>query len=436
MNKSIQKNWFCTLASIVLMLGLTQITAGYSVFAHKAIIDSVWTTTLSPLLVKRYPTLTEKQLQEAHAYAYGGSIIQDLGYYPFSNKFFSDLTHYTRSGDFIAALLSESHDANEFAFALGALSHYASDNNGHSICTNYAVAIYNPDLRRKHGTVVTYAESPNAHRKAEFGFDVVQVARGNYAPQSYQEFIGFKVSQPLLERAFLLTYGLELNRVLADTELAIGTFRWSVSQVIPYMTKVAWETKKDEISQLKPGITRNQFQYSYKRKQFEKEFGTRYKRPSFIQRTLGLGLRFIPKVGPFRMFAFQTTTTQTEALFQESFNQTVIEYKRLIASSVEGGRPLSNTDLDTGKDTHPGEYKLTDETYGKLIVRLNQQKFKNVTPEIKSCLLDFYKNPESANAVKAKKGKWREIATALDNLKPFSPIEPEKLLVEKETSRQ
>src|SRR5690348_15104197 len=187
--------------------------AGYSVLTHEAIIDAAWKDSIEPLLLSRFPNATAKELLQAHAYAYGGAIIQDLGYYPFGNRFFSDLTHYVRSGDFVLALIEESRDLNEYAFALGALSHYASDVSGHPLATNRAVALLYPGLAKKYGSVVTYQEKPSAHMKVEFGFDVDQVAEGNYAPKAYHDFIGFEVAKPVLERAFVRTYSLDMSSV-------------------------------------------------------------------------------------------------------------------------------------------------------------------------------------------------------------------------------
>src|SRR5215467_1007517 len=82
----------------------------YSVMSHQAIIDAVWESDLKPAIRKRYPNATEEEIDRGQAYAYGGAIIQDLGYYPYGNKFFSDLTHYVRSADFIFALLRDSQD--------------------------------------------------------------------------------------------------------------------------------------------------------------------------------------------------------------------------------------------------------------------------------------------------------------------------------------
>ena len=159
-------------AVFLVMLLCTNVSFAYSVLTHEQIVDLLWTDELRPLLLKRFPALTEDQLKEAHGYAYGGAVIQDLGYYPFGSVEFSNLVHYVRSGDFVRELILQSQDANEYAFALGALAHYASDIAGHP-AVNQAVSIQYPKLRAKYGNSVRYAEDHTAHLKTEFGFDIV-----------------------------------------------------------------------------------------------------------------------------------------------------------------------------------------------------------------------------------------------------------------------
>ncbi|MFY9571609.1 MAG: zinc dependent phospholipase C family protein, partial [Blastocatellia bacterium] len=309
MKKAIQ-NVTRIFALILTVSCLSQNSLGYSVLTHEAIIDSCWKESIQPMLVKRFPTATPEQLREAYAHAYGGAIIQDMGYYPFGSKFFSDLTHYARSGDFIEALLAEAQDINEYAFALGALAHYAADNSGHPIAVNRTVPILYPKLRARYGGNVTYDEDPAAHIKTEFGFDVVQIAQGRYASQEYHDFIGFKVSKAVLERAFLRTYGIELKDIFANLDLALGTYRRAISTVIPQMTRVAWETKKEEIQKTTPGITREKFIYQISRTEFEKEWGKQYDKPRFFDKTLALFMRVIPKVGPFAPLSFKLPTPE------------------------------------------------------------------------------------------------------------------------------
>jgi Zinc dependent phospholipase C len=113
-----------------------------------------------------------------------------MGYYPFGKKFFSDLTHYVRSGDFIAWLFRNARSINEYAFAIGALSHYLGDSLGHLEAINPATGVEFPKLSRKFGPDVTYDQSPHGHIRTEFAFDVEQATRKAFAPPAYLEFIG------------------------------------------------------------------------------------------------------------------------------------------------------------------------------------------------------------------------------------------------------
>jgi zinc dependent phospholipase C len=405
------------IAMILILLSITHTSLGYSVLTHEAIIDAAWDDSIKPIIVKRFPRLTAEQLREAHAYAYGGAIIQDMGYYPFGSKLFTDLAHYVRSGDFIESLLAESQDVNEYAFALGALAHYAADNNGHAIAVNRAVPVLYPKLRARFGNKVTYIEDPNAHIKTEFGFDVVQVARGRYAPESYHDFIGFKVSKPVLERAFKRTYGIEINDVFTNFDLAVGAYRRAVSTVIPRLTKVAWETKKDDIAKASPGLTRDKFIYNITRQQYEKDWGKEYDKPGPFDKTLALFLRVVPKVGPFAALSFKAPTPEVERMFIESFNTTLTVYRGVLAKAGTGRLDLANKDFDTGEPTRAGEYKLADETYSKLLLKLSDRDFESVTPELRQNILAFYGDLNLPIATKQDNKEWRKTLSALDRLK-------------------
>src|SRR5437867_166237 len=231
-----------TIAILTFLLFCSPLGNSYSVLTHEEIVDLLWKQKIQPLLLNRFPDATEEDLRKAHAYAYGGCVLQDMGYYPFGNKYFSDLVHYVRSGDFVAALIRDSSDLNEYAFALGALAHYASDVSGHPII-NRITAIEFPSLAKKYGKEVTYANDPKAHIRTEFGFDMVQVAKNRYTSDSYHDFIGFEVSRPLLERAFFETYYLKLDDVFGDVDVAIGSYRRGVSKFVPEVTRVALHSR-------------------------------------------------------------------------------------------------------------------------------------------------------------------------------------------------
>jgi hypothetical protein len=383
-------------ACFILVLSLQFPAYSYSVLTHEAIIDSSWKDGIQPLLLQRFPRATEIDLKAARAHAYGGSIMQDMGYYPFGSHFFTDLAHYVRSGDFVQALLRDSRDLNEYAFALGALAHYAADTNGHRLGINPVVPMLYPKLKRKYGDEVTYADAPAAHLKTEFGFDVLQIAKGRYASDAFHDFIGFEVSKPLLERVFPRIYSLELPDVFGALDLSLGTYRRTVSGLLPKMTKVAWEIKKDEIAKSQPGITREKFLYNLSRGQYEKEWGTKYRHAGVGTRVLAFVVRILPKVGPFRALSFRTPTPETEKLFMASFNATLDRYRALLQAERTRRAQLPDENLDVGKPTRFGMYKLADETYAKLLDKLAEHDFAGVSPELKSDILDFYK--DSANA--------------------------------------
>lgn len=404
------------LACLLMICGTWQVCHGYSVLTHEEIVDLLWTDQIKPLLLQKYPGSTQEDLRKAHAYAYGGCLIQDMGYYPFGNTLFSDLVHYVRSGDFVENLLNESTDINEYAFALGALAHYASDIVGHPV-VNASVAREFPKLRAKYGPSVTYVEDKKAHIRTEFGFDVVQVAKQRYTSDSYHDFIGFQVAQPVLERAFLKTYGVKLSDIFKNLDLSIGTFRWSVSRVIPQMTRVALLTKKDEMVKENPSFAKEKFLYNLKRAAYEKEWGKNYKRPGIGARILAAIFNFIPKVGPFKAIAFKMPYPDTETLYLKSVNDTVNKYKAYLVDLQANKLALDNKDFDTGAPTQPGEYRLTDEAYAKLLDKLADHKFSDTTPALRNNILAFYRDPNAPNATKKKHEKWNKTQLELQQLK-------------------
>ncbi len=407
---------FRTLSCTVVLL-LCPVLQGYSVLTHEAIIDSAWGANIKPLLLKRFPTATPEDLKQAHAYAYGGCIIQDMGYYPFGSKFFSDLVHYVRSGDFVKALIADSQDLNEYAFSLGALAHYAADNEGHSIAVNPSVAVAYPKLEQKYGKKVTYAEDPTAHMRVEFGFDVLQVARGAYAPQAYHDFIGFQVSKPVLEKAFHDTYGLDLSDVFGDLDLALSTYRYAVSGVIPEMTRVAWKMNEKKLRAANPKINRRAFVYNISRASYRKEWGSRYQKPGIGVRILAFFIRVLPKVGPLKSLAPMTPTPQTEQWFEDSFDHALTMYRGLLTDVASGSLQLPNRDFDTGRITTPTEYSLADDTYAKLAMKLAGRDPATIDPKLRANVLDFYSNLELPFDTKKHPDDWRKTLAALDKLK-------------------
>lgn len=402
---------------LLLLLAAPREAGAYSVLAHEANIDALWETSLRPLLARRFPRATRDEVTRARAYAYGGSVIQDLGYYPFGSHFFSNLVHYVRTGDFVEALIRESHDVDEYAFALGAVAHYAADNVGHPDGINRAVAMMYPKLRARHGDSVTYADSPATHVLVEFSFDVVQAASGAYVSDMYRSYIGFQVAKPVMGRAFLATYGIEMSDVFLSEDLAIGTYRHAISETIPDITRIAWRDKREEIERLNPGAAAEKFIFNLSAQEYDKAYGTDYRRPSLLARFLSLIFRLLPKVGPLRAMKFEAPTKEADALFLESFKGTRERYRAALDAIGRGRLDLPNTNFDTGEPSAHGEYTLADDTYAELLDRLTVDRLHTVPDALRRNINAFYAAaPDRFSSKKERKraAKVRQMLAALN----------------------
>ena len=388
----------------------------YSVLTHEEIVDLLWLSNIRPVILQRFPGLTDDQIKEAHAYAYGGSVIQDLGYYPFGSREFSDLVHYVRTGDFVREMVKQSQDAKEFAFALGAMAHYVADVDGHP-AVNQAVALHYPKLRARYGPSVTYEEDKAAHLKTEFGFDVSQVAKHRYAPDDYHDFIGFEVSESLLERVFPVVYGLDVKDVLAHEDLSVGSYRWAISQLIPKMTKVALQIHGKEIVNETPGFQKRKFLYRLRRADYEKSWGKKYEKPGFGVRFLAALLQILPRIGPFKGLGFNVPSKQTEDLYIASINKTFEDCRALLEQTKGMAPELPDRDLDTGALTKPAEYELADAAYAKLLTQIADKNFAQTSPELRDNILGFYANATAPVNRKKNDANWEKVSAALGKLK-------------------
>jgi hypothetical protein len=371
-------------AAALLVSCVPSVSSAYSVLAHEALIDDAWQQ-ITPLLIRRFPRASPAAIDQARAYAYGGSLIQDLGYYPFGSRFFTNLVHYVRSGDFVAALIRDAGTLDEYAFALGALAHYASDNTAHPT-VNHVLPILYPKLRSKYGDDVLFADSPTRHVMTEFAFDVVQVARGQFKSDAYQDLIGFEVAGSLLDRAFHDTYGLHLKDVFGNVDLAIGTYRKAASEIIPDVTRVAWREKRDEILAATPDVTEEAFVYTLTRQEYEEAYGATYRKPRFLVRFVVAIFKVIPKFGPFKPLAFEPLTVDTERMFLDSFAASRARYRALLNSLRDGHVSLTDTDLDTGMRPTSGVNTLADKTYLQLRKKLQDGKLTDVPPALRRSL--------------------------------------------------
>jgi hypothetical protein len=303
----------------------------------------------------------------------------------------------------------------EYAFALGALAHYAADNDGHRMATNLAVPLLYPQLRLKFGNSITYADDPFSHSKTEFGFDVFQAARSSYAPDAYKSFIGFQVAKPVLQRAFEDTYGMRIEQVFLNLDLAIGSYRRAVGTVLPALTRVAWQIKGQEIRRGAPGITRKKFLYNLSRSSYEKNWGSAYRKPGIRSRILAGAFRIVPRAGPFKALAFKRLTPETENLYMAGFNASVERYRELLAA-VDGGKmKLPNDNLDVGAATRAGQYRLADAAYAKLLQKLDGH-YASLPQDLRSDLLSFYRDLSLPIETKTHAAEWVKLQEELNYL--------------------
>jgi zinc dependent phospholipase C len=405
--------WKLTLVLAILAL-VCEPLAAVSVLSHEEMIDVAWESDLRPLLLARFPEATADQLKRAHSFAYGGSVIQDVGYYPLGNQLFTNFLHYVRTGDFIAWMLRDARDIDEYAFALGALSHYAADTWGHE-AVNISVPLLYAKIRRKYGDWVTYEDDHEAHLRTEFSFDVLQVAKHRYNAQQYHDFIGFDVSEDLLERAFQDTYGIPMDMLLRYDDLTLETFRFSVAKVIPEMTQVALATHRPEVTRERHDAAEKEFVYHLSRADYEKQFGSRYRRPGFFARILGFLIKLIP-FGPAKVLGYRNPTPKAEDYYFRSMDRAIDEYHQLLGQVKANRLEFPNRNFDTGRLTRVGEYALCDRSYVALVERLAKDHFRHITPAVKADVLAYFSEGLPSNgSVKPK--DWKKVEAILTALK-------------------
>jgi hypothetical protein len=411
---------------IVALLLSALSAAACSVLSHEAVVDAVWDVKLKPALLVHFPNSTPEQLKTAHGYAYGGSIIQDLGYYPRGSKQFSDLAHYVRTGDFIVALIHEAHDLNELAFAYGALTHYISDIDVHSHATNIGEPMLYPRVREKYGPVVTYEKDPGAHLATEFGFDVLEVAKANFAPQAYHDFIGFFIASDVLDRALQDTFGLSVKELFPNFDRSIGSYRRDISNLIPKATRIAWAQRQDQIRQATPNITERQFIYVMNRSSYERSWGKQYDVPSRGERVLAFLLKLLPPIGPLRHLKFRVPTPPVEKLFMSSFDLAVKDTTTDLAAAQKPDVDLNDINYDVGSIVKPGQYRLEDDSYADWLHLLAKKNFSGTSDQMKSKILAYYGDLQQPLSTKRYKNRWLQLQSELESLKR-APVGADKI---------
>ena len=343
---------------LFLLFGLCRAVHAYSVQSHQQLVDLSWRPAIEPLLLARFPGLTAGQLREAHAYAYGGCAIQDLGYYPFGDEFFSNLLHYVRSGEFVQQLLKDADSPDELAFALGALSHYVGDSLGHSIATNNAVPVEFSTLRQKYGSWVTYDEDPHAHVQAEFAFDVNQISKDRFAPVDYLESVGLQVPVPLLARSFETIYGIPLHDVLGGSQRPnLFGYRLSVHHWLPRIAAAEALLHGKGMPADTPGPEFHRMLQALKQSGDDNGWSKFRSAPGFETYLLAGMVYVTPKIGAPTMLAIKGPTVQTEQDYVRSMDRSIDTMVFLLATikanPEAAARDLSNRDLVRAKRCSP-----------------------------------------------------------------------------------
>lgn len=417
------------LAVMAVALAAPHSARGYGVYSHGELIDLVWDDSIRPLLIERYPGITEAELARAHSYAYGGCTIQDLGYYPFNNTFFSNLTHYVRTGDFVAALLRNASNADELAFAIGAMSHYIGDIYGHSEAVNLSVPKAFPRLARRYGPVIPYEPDPIAHGRVEMGFDMAHIGSRRFAPREYRRNIGFSVAQDLLDRTFPEMYGLTVHNVLGPPPRAIRSYRWAVRRLIPKFMQVQVLINRERFPQEKDTEARRKYFETVAQADYANTPGSAYREPGFSTHALALVVRVIPKVGKLKILSLRAPSTETSDLYFTSMNTSVArmrEWTARLREDSSGDLALPNVDLDTGLRTQPGAYPLTDDTYARLLNEITTTPGVNIPRGLRDDILQFYSDPNAPISTKNDRRTWARVMNQLNQLKASDTSRPAK----------
>jgi hypothetical protein len=410
-----------TIAILGLLLAATP-AVPYSVQTHQELIDLAWKQSIRPILLKHYPTLTEAQLQEAHAYAYGGCAIQDFGYYPFGNAFFSDLTHYVRSGDFVVNLLRNAHTADELAFAIGSLSHYIGDTVGHSTAVNLSVPVEFPKLKERYGANVNYAQDPHAHVQTEFAFDINQLSKKRFAPTQYVKFVGLEVPRDLLRKAFFETYGLNLPDIIGTKETSIRVYRYAVRRFLPNIARAETLLHKNNFPADTPSQDLDDLAKDLMQASTDNNWEAYRKNPGFTSHLYAGWLYILPKVGTLKMLSIKGPTQPTEDLYIKSVNRSIKSLRFVLTHYDRIEYYLPNRDLDTGLVVKPGGYTLTDRTYAELLDKITQHPEKVIPNQLKHDLIGYYSDPEAPIVTKKDPEKWAKVQANLKTLETMKTI--------------
>ncbi len=433
----LHKSSLSTILVLLLVLAYPRPAGGFSVLTHEELIDLTWADSIRPLLLKRYPNLTPAQLRAARAYAYGGCVIQDVGYYPFGTPLFSNLLHYVRSGDFIRALFREAKGPNDVAFAVGALAHYYGDTIGHPEAIDLAVANNFPKLAAKYGSNVNYAEGKREHVRTEFAFDVNDVTKHRLAPLGYLNHIGFAVPVPLLSRAFYDTYGLDLAKVLGEHRPTLQGYRFAVRTLLPRVVYAEALLHHKRMPPDVPSADLDEFTRQVAATAADDDWAKYRKHAGFGTHVLAGFIVILPKIGPLGDLAIVGPTSPAEQDYVKALMHTADAMRQALAQATHPGG-LPNKDLDTGDDVKPGTYSLEDYAYADLLHQMASDPSQAIPFGIKRDLLAYFSDMSKVKYVANNRKLLAQVQADLPILKTISTkaAYPESALLPEPTEDQ
>ena len=426
------RNFFRAFALLLCFLLVCRPAGAYSMLTHEQLIDLTWQSSIVPWLRSRYPKITAEELEQARSYAYAGCVIQDIGYYPFGDPFASNLTHYVRTGDFIVHLFRDAKDANQLAFAIGALSHYIGDNLGHSQVTNRAVPIEFPKLAAKYGSVVTYGEDKDAHVQTEFAFDINEIAHQRFAPVRYLRHVGLNVPTQQLAAAYYETYGLSEDFSKARTSrINVRGFRFAVRNFVPRVAYAVTLLHSHDLPADSTSPDVHKLEREVAQIAAENNWDKYRERPGIGTYSLAGIIYILPKIGPLKLVSIKGPNAATEEEYVRSVNRSADALRAAIGRLIQSHQTLANRDLDTGGPILQGTYRLADDTYAKLLDRLVADPNHTVPPGLKSDILRYYANAKAPMNSNGKPAKWTQIQTELKTLQTM-PVSEQPIATETE----
>ena len=362
----------------------------FSVTAHQGVVDQAWGLTLVPLIRQRFPNATDRELTEAHAYARGGSISPILVLSARESFVFrpAALRSHRR---FRQPSVNWGQLSGRICVRLGMLGHYEAPA-GIRKRPIFRCPSSIPSSSRNTATPSPMRTHPRAPTNS------IRCAAGRSSQRNtdlFEHSIDFKVPRDALERAFAETYGLQLNDLFDNYDIAIYTYRWGFRTIINEGTGIAWALYRKDIESNEPGVTSKEFVREISRGDFERQFGKAFLEPGYLPRFVGFLGTLVPDVGPLKRLPFKPLPDSVQKLYFRAYRHASERYVHEVAAICANKAWLENINLDTGRADKSGEYAPADEAWVDLLELHDKSHFANVRDDLAS---DFRAHFRDRNA--------------------------------------